>query len=156
MTKEIIVEGIKNAFADLGIEYEFHPERSAFSFGHKVLSKFSSTRVFIVARNSDYYVKAIAPLKADPSDASAMEELAKLIVKINYSLIQGGFDLDFEDGELSYRIGVECTDLDRIPADFVNVTVAIAIKMWGVYGDCFLGVIFGGLDSDAALRLKKD
>ena len=156
MTKETIVAGIRAALEDLNINFELKENDGVFIFGHGIHSKISTTRVFIFARNSDYLIKAVAPINADSSDDKVMLELAKLIVKINYKLIQGCFDMDFSDGELNFRIGVECTDLDRIPVDFVNITVALAIKSWNDYGDCFAGVIFGGLSADEALKLAKD
>ena len=156
INKETIVSGIRAALDDANLKYSFDEQNEVFQFSFKLDSKLSTTRVFIFARNSDYLIKAVSPIGGVVANSKMMTEIALLAVKINYGLVQGNFDLDFRDGELSFRIGVECTDLDELPIAFVNTTVAIGVKMWEVYGACFLGVIFNNLDSEEALKLKNE
>lgn len=155
-TKEMITSGIRAALDRLDFNYQYDEARDVFQFGYKLECKLSSTRFFVVARNSDYLIKAVSPIGGQASDDEMMTELAKLVAQINYKLIQGNFDLDLSDGEISFREGVECAGLDEIPDVFVISAIAIAIKMWNNYGDCFLGVIFNGLNADEALKLEKE
>ena len=154
--RETIAAWIRAAFDGISHKYAFDETNVIFQFSYRLPNKLSTTRFFILTRETDYLIHAVSPIGGDASDTKMTTELALLAVKINSNLVQGRFDVDLRNGEIRFRLGVECTDLDELSNAFVIKTIATAVKMWMIFGECFLGVIFNGLDSDEALKLKKE
>lgn len=150
-----IVTSIRAALDDANLKYEYNEIVNAFHFGFSLETKISPLRVFIFPRQSDFLIKTLANVKGDPANPEMMDKLTELIVKINYRLILGNFDLDLSDGEISFRFGVECAALDDLPITFVNTTIALATQAWIDYANCFLGIVDDGLAADAAIKLRK-
>ena len=76
--------------------------------------------------------------------------VAELIARINQNYAVGGFDLDFADGELRYRVGHTLIDEDPTHA-LVDRLVGYMVHAWGRYHLALMAVAYGDVTPEAAL-----
>jgi hypothetical protein len=90
-----------------------------------------------------------SPLRI-PLDQRA--HVAEFIVRVNFAIVRGHFDLDFSDGELRFRVAQDnipglADDPDRV-AHLFGVTLA----MMDVHFPAIMKVMYGGLSPEQAVR----
>ena len=90
------------------------------------------------------------PLSASEEERSKVGEF---ILRANYGLKIGGFDFDFNDGEVSYRVSMYCGDDEFVPPtyDQINFAVIIGLMMIERYGDALIKVMFGLVEPEDAI-----
>lgn len=76
--------------------------------------------------------------------------VAELVARINRIHIVGGFDLDFTDGELRYRIGHILTDQEPTYA-LVDNLVGYTVGAWDRCHEALMSVAYGNVAPEAAL-----
>lgn len=59
-------------------------------------------------REDDFSVYTIYPTYMPRKDAEQMSRIAEFICRANFNMILGNFELDFNDGELSFKVSVDC------------------------------------------------
>ena len=93
----------------------------------------------------------ILPLSADEEERS---KVAEFILRANYGLKVGGFDFDFNDGEISYRTSIYCGSNEFVAPTYEQIDFALVIGMIMVekYGDALVKVMFGILEPDDAIE----
>lgn len=90
-----------------------------------------------------------SPLRI-PLDQRA--RVAEFIVRVNYAIVRGHFDLDFSDGELRFRVSQDnipglADDPDRVAHIF-----GIALAMMDVHFPAIMKVTYGGVSPEQAVR----
>ena len=89
---------------------------------------------------------AYAPLNVEEERKSAV---AELITRINYSLTRGGFQMDWEDGELIYYCRLDT--FDTVPSETVLAyTLETPWLMLESYGDALISVMLEDVDAETA------
>ena len=151
-----IVRRIDGFFKKIDLKYDLREDHDVFVFGHSVESKLSNVRFFVHARQSDFWARAVSPISGDTQDPQMMASLAELICRINYSLVEGRFIMDFNDGELGYQVTVDTSGVEEPTDEMIAVSIFLPIKMWEKYSSAFLAVIFGGKSAEEALELVND
>ena len=140
-----IFQDVRDALEDAEIRFDEDEEKNAIEFK---LSGSSSglrwTLCRILARKNDFIVRMFSPIRCDVSNTRAFSTIVQLINRINFRLAQGNFELDFDTGEISFKIDVECVGLGSVPQAFVIGPVVISKQAWTHYQACFFDVIFGG------------
>ena len=65
----------------------------------------------------------------------------------------GGFDFDFDDGEISYRVALYCGDKEFAPPTYEQIDhdVCVALAMIRKYGDALVKVMFGLVEPKEAI-----
>ena len=92
---------------------------------------------------------------------SGEEERAKVgefLHRANYGLRIGGFDYDYDDGQISYRVSLYCGDEEFAPPTFEQIEYALIINLMMVskYGDALLKVMFGLAEPKDAIETVED
>ena len=85
----------------------------------------------------------IAPIKVPVEQRAAVCEF---ITRANDNLINGNFEMDFNDGQLRYKATVSQNDLLRDDATALrsmNYLMALGLTMWMRYGDNLAALLFG-------------
>lgn len=78
-------------------------------------------------------------LKADEKN---MASVAEFLHRANYGLTFGNFELDFNDGEIRYKMALNC--VDKIPGDdAITDVLVVPLSMIERYGDGLLSVMMG-------------
>lgn len=76
--------------------------------------------------------------------------MAETVVRANYYLLLGNFDLDFADGELRFRVAMDVEGGALVPAMVRNL-IALSIASCERHHDAFMSVMFGGTSPQDAL-----
>lgn len=77
------------------------------------------------------------------ADSRNINKIAEFMARANYGMRYGSFEVDYRDGEISYRTSCYCGE-NAVPAlDVVRLYVATAIVMLQKYGNALVDVLFG-------------
>ena len=79
-------------------------------------------------REDDFSVYAIYPTYMPRKDAEQMSRIAEFICRANFNMILGNFELDFNDGELSFKVSVDCEG-DHNDLCYSNVIIECALHI---------------------------
>ena len=114
-------------------------------------AKFGHVRVFFLAHKDRLVLRMILPINAAEEDR---EKVAEFLLRANYGLKDGGFDFDYDDGEISYRMSIFCGINDFNPPTYEQIDFSVIVGMMMVekYGDALGKVLFGLLDPKEAIE----
>lgn len=130
--------------------FDFDDEKGLFRFGVNLSSKLKNVRYFVNVREDCYVVYAISPINADIDDKDVMREINEFINRANYGLRNGNFELDTRDGEIRYKIYVDCDNL--LPSrDVVKNSIVIPSVMFERYSPGLLDVMFRDSSAEDAI-----
>ena len=131
--------------------YEFVEERGIFRFGLNIACKMKSIHMLIGISEEGFMASAISPISPDEG---MRDKAAEFIARANYGLRYGCFEMDYSDGEISYKNALFCGE-DIPSQSVVEHTVDLPFFMWKKYGDAFLSMIFGGLSPEEAVAMAE-
>ena len=91
-------------------------------------------------RDDSYTVYCYISLNADED---CRPQVAEYITRATYGLRFGNFEMDFRDGEIRYRLTVDCEDRTELSESLVMGSIVIPMRMLERYGDGLVAVMFG-------------
>ncbi len=91
---------------------------------------------------------SIAPVKA--SEKTRMG-VAEFLTRANYGLLFGNFELDFSDGEIRFKTGVDVKD-DRPSSGLIKPIIYANIALTDRYLPGIMAVCFGGVSPEEAVK----
>ena len=146
-----IIAAVENFFARDKVKYRPFDERNVAKATYSIDTKFRHIDVYFHAYNDKLVLHMILPLSADEEERS---KVAEFILRANYGLKVGGFDFDFNDGEISYRTSIYCGSNEFVAPTYEQIDFALVIGMIMVekYGDALVKVMFGILEPDDAIE----
>lgn len=149
-TQEIIA-AVENFFERDKVKHDPFNERNVARATYSIDTRFGHSQVFFHAYEDRLIFHFMLPLKA------AEEERAKVgefLLRANYGLKIGGFDFDFDDGEISYRIALYCGHDEFAPPTYeqIDFSVIIGLMMVEKYGDALVKVMFGMAEPEDAIE----
>ena len=80
--------------------------------------------------------------------------IAELFARINYRLSSGSFDLDFKDGEISYRTSINLED-GLLTQKMARTLVLVNLSSLDAHLETIMKVIYGGMEPEDALGLSE-
>ena len=151
MDHDSIVDALRDWLDDDDWRYEYDAEHHLIKCGVALRNKLRSARLFIPVREDESFsVIAVSPINGDPAN---LGELLKYLTMANYGLANGNFEVDVRDGEIHYKIYVNCRGLDTLPKDIIGSSVYISYSMMERYGNGIAALAMGF--SDAETEIKK-
>lgn len=81
--------------------------------------------------------------------------VAELITRANLGLTIGNFELDFEDGEVRYKTGID-VEGDRLSPALVRNLVNTNVLVMDHYCPSMMKVVYGGLSPEEAIEETED
>ncbi len=120
--------------------YEFDEEDSLFTCGVTVENAVGNVRVFINATDDRVACLFVMPQSAPESSRAAVAELA---CRINYRLVFGQFEIDFDDGEVRFRYVMSSEELADDPMEKAKRLLYLPHAMVLHYGPAFVKVMLG-------------
>ena len=146
-----IVDEIRGFLLDDDWKFDFDEERGIFRFGVNIDGKMKHVNYFVPVRDDSYTVYAISPVSADSDDAEVMSAIAEFVCRANYGLRNGNFEVDMRDGEIRYKVFVDC-DGGILPSrDVIRGSIIIPAMMFERYSPGLLDVIFKGSSAAEAI-----
>lgn len=117
-----------------------------FRFNLNLNGKLKTLKFVLDVRQSYYLVLGISPVGLDSENPKQMAQMAEFISRINYGLKNGGFEMDWRDEEIRYRIYVDCAD--QLPTrKIVRNSIYCLVLTFERYSAGLLDVLFGGVDA---------
>ncbi len=151
MDQEQIVDALRDWLDSDDWHYEYDAEHHLIRAGITLDCKLRNARIFIPIReDGSYIVNIYSPVNGDPAH---IDELVKYIAMANYGLANGNFDIDVSDGEVRYKIYVNCKDLEKLPAQIIKDSIYAGWCMMDRYGNGIAALAMGF--SDAETEIKK-
>lgn len=154
-TLQEVRAAVEDFFKRDDVKHNPFNERNVASAVYSVNAKFGHTQIFFHAHKDKLILHMMIPLSASEAERSKVGEF---ILRANYGLKVGGFDFDFDDGEISYRIAFYLGDEEFAPPtyDQINFAVIIGLMMIERYGDALVKVMFGLVEPEDAIESIDD
>ena len=149
---EDIAAEVRGFLLDDDWKFDFDDEKGIFRFGVNIDGKMKHVNYFVPVRDDSYTVYAISPVSADSNDLQVMNAITEFICRANYGLRNGNFEVDMRDGEIRYKVFVDC-DGGSIPTrDVIRGSIIIPAMMFERYSPGILDVIFKGSSAAEAIE----
>lgn len=153
---ESIVRAVKEALAAEEIKHSFDEEMGVFKFGFNLPGKISTVNMRFAIHESDCVLYTFMGISFDKDDESVVKNMNDFINRANYGLRCGCFEIDVRDGEIRYKVFMDCSGLEGPTKEMVSRAIYISVSMIKRYSKGLLGVIFSDMSSDYAIRLCED
>jgi len=147
-----LVEAIKTHIKEQDLHLvAFDEELGSFSFNMHLPAEFSSINVIIRVREDEFTTLAVCPVRPNTNDKEQMAKMAEFVCRANYGLRNGGFEFDFNDGELRYRCYVPCGE--QIPSqELIRQSIATPALMLRRYSPGIIGVLYSHRDPEEMIQ----
>ena len=131
--------------------YTFDEEQHFFKAGIKIDGKLNRCDIIIDIREEYYLVYGMIALNADEK---CLNDISEYIHRINYGLKFGSFELDLRDGEIRYKMCVDCgDDCDCMPSESViQRSLEMPALMFEKYGNGLLDIMFKNISPEDAIK----
>lgn len=131
--------------------FSFDEKRGIFRFGLGLKGKLKKLHYIVDIKEDEYLVYAISPLGADDEDAKMMVNMAEFICRANYGLKMGNFELDFDDGEVRFKVHVLCKGVTPT-AEMIKRSIYCPATMFDHYGLGIVDIIFNDTSGKVAVE----
>ena len=111
-------------------------------------------RYLIIVNGDSFNVYATSPVGADCNDKKMMETMAEYIARANNKLNNGGFQLDYRNGEIRFKAFVDCEDCEPSIAVIRN-SIHYPAAVFESYSYGIAGIIFQDLTAEEAIRISE-
>lgn len=147
-----IADAIQEFLHDDDWHYTFREEKGTFHFSLSTHSRLNTVDYFIAVREDHYRVLCVSPLSVNTDDAQELARMAEFITRANYGMTRGCFEMDYRDGEIRFRMTVDC-DGDAVPTqEIVKNSVYVPASMFNRYGSGMVHTMFSDLNPAAIIR----
>ena len=148
MEKSAVIDAVRDFLDDEGYRYEYNVEREFLRLGFRVNCKLKKVRVIIDIKDFGFVVYAIPEISADKD---TIAELSKYLTMANYGILNGNFELDYDDGEVRYKSWVGTEYLESLPRDMIDEPLSVSLMMVERYGDGIAAIAMGFSDAKAEI-----
>ena len=146
-----IASAVRNFLIDDDWKFDFNDGRGIFMFGVNIGGKMKNVDCRLIIRDDSYTSYAISPINADADDADVMKNIAEFVCRANYGIRNGNFELDMRDGELRYKVHVDCSG--GVPArSVIRNSIYVPAVAFEHYAPGMLDVIFKGASAAEAIK----
>jgi hypothetical protein len=149
LSAEVMLGWVQEIFDAKDFNYEVFSEKNALQMKIPLHCKLQSTTVIFNFREDSFTINAYLLLNADEN---CRDKVGEYLMRCTYGLRFGNFEMDYSDGEIRYRLTVDCEDRESISEGFLMGNVMIPIRMLERYGDGLAAVIFGFMTPEEALK----
>ena len=152
MDRQAIIDAVRDNFDDDDWNYDFEADckpNPILRTGCRLDCKLKSVDEVVDFRETYFLVYAFCPINADPDNIG---EIAKFLHLANYGLVVGNFELDPRDGEIRYKVLVDCDGLDSLPKDIVGRALHVPFHMFERFGNGIAALSMGFSDADTEYK----
>lgn len=151
-----IRELIKTHFDQDEWYYTFDEEEGVFRAKIKLKGRLNRCEL-TVHIHEDYYV-AYSGIAIN-ADEESIPLVAEYLHRANYCLKMGAFEIDYNDGEIRFKVFVDCgDDCDCLPSEsIIYRSLEMGGVMFDTYGEGLLDIIFKNVSPiDALAEAEKE
>jgi hypothetical protein len=111
--------------------------------------KLQKTNMMISCRDDYVSTRAFSPLNADEP---VRQNVAEFLARANYGMSYGHFEMDLRDGEVSFKLVLDCEERTSLSDDLLKKIFIIPKVTLDRYGDGLLAVMFGMKSPEEAVH----
>ena len=158
---QVLARKIDQFLTDDDWKYTFDEDIGLFRFTFSINSKLKQLLYDIKVNDDEYMVYANCSVGPEKDDKELMTKLAEFFCRANYGLRIGCFEMDMNDGEIRYKVCVDCDGDSEPTEEIIKNSIIVPAYMFDRYGNGMLEVIFAGKDPEQAVKdaesdLKED
>ena len=147
-----IADAIEEFLHDDDWNYTFREEKGTFHFSLSTHSRLNTVDYFIAVHEDRYRVLCVSPLSVDADSPQELSRMAEFLTRANYGMTRGCFEMDYRDGEIRFRMTVDC-DGDAVPTqEIVKNSISIPASMFNRYGSGMIQTMFSDLNPADIVR----
>ncbi len=147
-----LAKTVKNYLDMNDWHYSFDEDKGIYKCGVNLKGKVSECKLFIDIKDKAILNYAVINMRADES---SRQKVAEFITRANYGLTFGNFEMDFDDGEIRYKMTVDCEN--QVPGyEVLDRMVVMPPLMFQRYGDGLLAVMFGFSEPKEAVEKSEE
>ena len=146
-----IANAVKDVLAAEELNFSFDEDNGLFGLNFTIEGPIHSLDFFIEIRDSNYVVYAVPPIVADAKNSSVMAAIAEFICRANYGLVYGNFDIDFSNGEIRYRVFVDCDGITP-SKDMIKSSILVILSVFERYAPGIAAVLFGSANPEEQIN----
>lgn len=143
-----LADALEEYYDSQNWKYDYDKEEETFRMRIN-LKAVDSCSVFARVKNAEtILIYSVFPIKA-PEEKR--RDIAEFITLANYNMILGNFELDFDDGEIRYKVSTLCGDIE-LAHEYVERQVDMGFYMLDRYGEGILSVLYGNVSPKDAIQ----
>ena len=139
MEKTKAINVIKKFFEDKTWKYEYIEDDNVFISNINMKNILGNVRIFISISENSYNVYTILNSKVEKKYYPLV---AEFLHRANYGLLDGNFEMDYNDGEIRYKSFVNFRSID-LTSEIVEESIIVGAAMMNRYGKGLLKIILG-------------
>ena len=118
--------------------------------GFRIPCRLNSVQVFFSADPQKKFVRifGVSPLVVDEENRTAV---CKYLTRASHGLPIGTFDIDLDDGEVLFRIGIMVRE-GTVSKETIEEGLDIILVAFAKYGDGLVSVMMGCADPESAIE----
>lgn len=133
-------------------KYDFNEGDGRFSMRLQTSGKLKVLNYNIFIEDDAFGVYAQCGVGVEKGNKAQMRSMAEFLMRANYRLKHGSFELDMEDGEISYKCHVECGS--QVPDDSViRFSIHACANAFEQYEQGILGILMNNADPEEMFDL---
>lgn len=121
--------------------YDFREDDGSFSFRLNIGGRFGDLQYKVYVRESLFSVLSIFPISVDHEDEQELARVAEFITRANYGMTFGCFQMDYRDGELSFRDTIS-SEAGIPVSEQVAHSIYVPAATYGRYREGIMEMIF--------------
>jgi hypothetical protein len=147
-----IFQAMVNFFKEYDLSFQEIEENQALALGFE--GKNGKYKSLAIAREEEHQMifYSVCPLNATKSKLQA---IAEFIIKANYGMIIGNFELDFNDGEIRYKTSID-VEGEKLTSVLIKQLVFTNVAMMDKYLPAIRSIIEDNLSPDEAIALVEN
>ena len=131
---------IKRVFDEREFIYDFDHETATISARFPLQTKLHEVKAVLKCGEDRIVINSYISLRADEE---CRHRVSEYLMRATYGLIFGNFELDHRDGEIRYRVTLDCEDRTDLSESLLMGSIGVATRMFNRYGDGLVAVMYG-------------
>ncbi len=145
-----IANAIRSHLDNHDYHYNFDDELGVFNLLMGLSGKVKTLIYHIVVDEHNFVVNARYPLGISSEDDACMNTMARFLSRANCGLRNGNFELDLDDGDISFKSFCCCRGLTAPSDKMIAESIQCPAAMFDKYEAGILGILFKGMSDKEA------
>ena len=145
-----IANAIRNHLDEHDFHYNFDDDRGVFNLLMGVGGKAKTLIYHIIVDEHNFVTNARYPLGPSSEDDACMNTMVRFLTRANNGLRNGNFELDLNDGDISFKSFCCCRGLIAPSDEMVAESIQCPAAMFDKYEAGILGILFNGMSDKEA------
>lgn len=133
----------------LGWSYDCFEKKMIIQTGVRLRSRLRMARIIIDVKEGSYLVYTISPIGGMPGKFKGLMEF---LSRLNYGLMNGNFELDYNDGEVRYKTFVNLNGVHSVSIEVILDSILMGCQMMDAAGDGLAAIALGSGEADVEAR----